>query len=350
MTDDISTSKGPHLLLPATPSALTGGDPMDVDEETVGHQDKEQVDEELDPDWPPGWDNMKKADIPPVQRPFSQRQWRVLRKLLTDLETNLENVEKRTLKIVQKRTSEMAKKPTREMVEKMTEETMDKSSLDAVMKTIADSRLLDLDHPKQDTRTLLKELSPAKLPLLYTRSEKCGVHVDRAREAEDWRLLNAIATSEYQEAACNARSSTMLTRLLTETNRILKNRKVKEDFHPGAYGDEVSDDGGSGAENDKGDRDAATFGSSVDETLIHDDYKRRHVPLYQYIHKLYQEAQEPSLPVLPNFEEMVATKKKNEESTKGVQAERQEFLKKYGCQDRQAYEKKRFQALRSTGS
>jgi hypothetical protein len=89
---------------------------------------------------------------------------------------------------------------------------------------------------------------------------------------------------------------------------MLKKRNKKEEFHPGAYGEEGSDDGRNGAEGNKEDRDAAAFESSVDDTLIKDEYKKRHVPLYKCIHELYLEAQKPLLPVLPNFEKVVAKK------------------------------------------
>lgn len=42
---------------------------------------------------------------------------------------------------------------------------------------------------------------------------------------------------------------------------------------------------------------------------------------------------------------MVANKKEQGKPTQGVQIERQEFLKKYGCQDERAYKSKRLQEL-----
>lgn len=128
VTDDALASKSPPLPLPPLTSGpvvlsdgTTGGDPMDVD----GQQ------EEFDPGWPPGWDEVKKATIPPVQRPFSSRQWDLFRKLLKDLESLREAI------------------------------------LDNVMGAIIDSIMLDLDHLKQDNTVLLKELIPSKLQLLY---------------------------------------------------------------------------------------------------------------------------------------------------------------------------------------
>jgi hypothetical protein len=188
VTDDVSTSNShPFLALPATSGPVvlsedvTGGDLMDIDEE---------VTDELDPDWPPNWDDKKKAEVFPIQRPFSQRQWDVFRKLLKHVEKGLEDVERRVLK--------SAKKPTLKMADQATLELVNTASFDYIMKSIEDSSLLDLNHPNQDTTTLLKELSPAKLKLLYKRSEECGVNVDRNREAEDWRLLNVLATSGFQ--------------------------------------------------------------------------------------------------------------------------------------------------------
>ena len=58
-----STSDQP-LIASGTSSAVglkaeDNVDPMDVDYE------------DLDPNWPPGWDDTKKAEVAPIQRPFS---------------------------------------------------------------------------------------------------------------------------------------------------------------------------------------------------------------------------------------------------------------------------------------
>ena len=123
----------------------------------------------------------------------------------------------------------------------------------------------------------------------------------------------------------------MLTPLLTETNPLLKNRKRNEDFHPGAYGDEGSNDG----DNDDGVSDV-DIKQSTDDVFpdlipISKEYKKKHKsPLYKWLRQLYDETQN-SLPELPRFEKVVADKKEQGKPTQGVQTERQEFLKKYGC-------------------
>ena len=166
LTGGKSTS-GQPLIASGTSSAVgpvaeDNVDPMDMD-----HED-------LDPDWPPGWDKTRKADVAPIQRPFSQRQWQVFRELLKSLENRLQENE------------EVGKqKPGTE-----------NPVLGIVMKEIADSRLVDLNHPKQDNNVLLKELRPTSLPRMYTRSEEYGVDVGRIHEQEDARLLTQLAKRE----------------------------------------------------------------------------------------------------------------------------------------------------------
>ena len=162
-----NSTSGQPLIASGTSSAVgpvaeDNADPMDVD-----HED-------LDPNWPPGWDDTKKAEVAPIQRPFSQRQWQVWRELLKTLEKRLQENE------------EVGRqKPGTE-----------KPVLDIVMKAIADSKLVNLNHPKQDNHVLLKELRPTSLARMYRRSEECGVDVGRAHEQEDTRLLTQLAKRE----------------------------------------------------------------------------------------------------------------------------------------------------------
>ena len=58
------------------------------------------------------------------------------------------------------------------------------------MKKVAGSKLLNLNHSKQNSKTLLKELTPSNLERVYKRSGEGGVEVNRAQNKEDdWTIV-----------------------------------------------------------------------------------------------------------------------------------------------------------------